>query len=313
MQNDDLQSCIILGCPRSGKFLLKSIIDQIFDADTHVETQNKQVIEKYIWLWGDLSIETNRTELVDAIFEFLDIWTPRMIVQGDLNEAWKFSLCSVKKYKTAIIEKSSDYPTVINSIFEKYAELNSKSIWVDKSAFYEPVNLSYLSTLLPNTKVIHIVRDGRDCALSWMKTWAKPSSLEEAAALWSKHVENNTNWVRSHNERALEIRYEDLITEPIDSIKLISKFLSKEPRTMNISLENSTYAQVLSNLSSHKLVSGPLKQNNKHKFSRQMNEIEIARFNYFASNQLELWQYPDLSVMARPPGTGLSTRLLQAY
>ena len=136
------------------------------------------------------------------------------------------------------------------------------------------------------------MRDGRDCAL--LDETYKPSSLEEAAALWSKHVENNTNWVRSHNERALEIRYEDLITEPIDSIKLISKFLSKEPRTMNISLENSTYAQVLSNLSSHKLVSGPLKQNNKHKFSRQMNEIEIARFNYFASNQLELWQYPDL-------------------
>ena len=40
-----------------------------------------------------------------------------------------------------------------------------------------------------------------------------------------------------------------------------------------------------------------------------MNEIEIARFNYFASNQLELWQYPDLSAMARHLGTGLSTRL----
>ncbi|MBA3474240.1 MAG: sulfotransferase, partial [Rubrobacter sp.] len=44
--------------------------------------------------------------------------------------------------------------------------------------------MDLIQDLLPEARFIHVVRDGRDVALSSMGLWFGPDSIEEAARRW---------------------------------------------------------------------------------------------------------------------------------
>lgn len=73
--------------------------------------------------------------------------------------------------------------------------------------------LDLITEVYPDATVVHIVRDGRDCARSLLSQDWGPSSMEEAAEEWRSSVEA----ARTSGPRArtyLEVRYEELIVAP---------------------------------------------------------------------------------------------------
>jgi len=89
----------------------------------------------------------------------------------------------------------SGMPTgdAIAAIFEAYAEHAGKPRWGDKTPMYMR-HLALLERLFPTAQYVHLVRDGRDAALSFLempegtftRTWAHPSSAAQFACLWRK-------------------------------------------------------------------------------------------------------------------------------
>jgi Sulfotransferase family len=68
----------------------------------------------------------------------------------------------------------------------------------------------------PNSRYLHLVRDGRDVAASlvaagrgWGYRWA-PTAVGPAAEMWRDHVRAGQAAVHAAGERGLEVRYEDL-------------------------------------------------------------------------------------------------------
>jgi hypothetical protein len=68
----------------------------------------------------------------------------------------------------------------------------------------------------PNSRYLHLVRDGRDVAASlvaagrgWGYRWA-PTAIGPAAEMWRDHVRAGRAAVQAAGERGLEVRYEDL-------------------------------------------------------------------------------------------------------
>jgi hypothetical protein len=107
----------------------------------------------------------------------------------------------------------------IAAIYEIHAEQQGKPRWGDKTPMYMR-HLPLLRRLFPSAQYVHLIRDGRDAALSFLsmpegiafETWAHPRSVAEFACVWRTEVAA----ARRHGRRVgagryLEIRYEDLV------------------------------------------------------------------------------------------------------
>src|SRR5215831_13608239 len=109
----------------------------------------------------------------------------------------------------------------IGAIFEVYAEREGKPRWGDKTPLYMQ-QLPLLERLFPDALWVHLVRDGRDAALSFLelpegfsgKTWALPRTAARFAARWRTEILAARRLGRHSGSRYLELRYEDLVDEP---------------------------------------------------------------------------------------------------
>jgi len=98
-----------------------------------------------------------------------------------------------------------------------------------------PSHALYLQELvefLPKSRILHLVRDGRDVAASllaaarsWGRNWA-PNSAAAAATMWKRHVEAVIAAKKTLPENSfLEIRYESLVDDPPGTLATIFSFL----------------------------------------------------------------------------------------
>jgi hypothetical protein len=120
----------------------------------------------------------------------------------------------------------------IAAIFEAYAARTGKPRWGDKTPMYMR-HLPLLEHLFPNVLYVHLIRDGRDAALSFVqmpegtftRTWAHPGNVAEFACLWRKEVGAARALGRQIGpDRYLEARYEDLVATPPQVVESICDF-----------------------------------------------------------------------------------------
>jgi Sulfotransferase family len=121
----------------------------------------------------------------------------------------------------------------IAAIFETYAERQGKSRWGDKTPLYMQ-QLPLLERLFPDALWVHLVRDGRDAALSFLelphgfsgKTWALPRTVAQFAARWRTEIKAARRLGRQSGDRYLELRYEDLVAEPERELRRVCEHAS---------------------------------------------------------------------------------------
>jgi len=121
----------------------------------------------------------------------------------------------------------------IAAIFETYAERQGKPRWGDKTPLYMQ-QLPLLERLFPDAIWVHLLRDGRDAALSFLelpegfsgKTWALPRTVPQFAARWRTEILAARRLGRNAESRYLELRYEDLVDEPERNLRLVCEHAS---------------------------------------------------------------------------------------
>jgi len=91
------------------------------------------------------------------------------------------------------------------------------------------VRVQQLNRWFPQSRFIHIVRDGRDACLSQLQQDFGFNNLLDCACAWREEVQ----WVRRigsilGTQRYLEVRYEDLIVDPATRLGEICRFLGHE-------------------------------------------------------------------------------------
>jgi Sulfotransferase family len=124
----------------------------------------------------------------------------------------------------------------IAAIFEAYAERAGKPRWGDKTPMYMR-HLGLLERLFPDAQYVHLVRDGRDAALSFLempegtftRTWAHPATPAQFACLWAKEVSDaRALGRRVGTARYREVRYEELVDDPQAVVAGICAFAGLE-------------------------------------------------------------------------------------
>jgi hypothetical protein len=111
----------------------------------------------------------------------------------------------------------------LRGFYGLYAEKHGKTRWGDKTPGY----LRYMRRIewvLPEARFIHLIRDGRDVALSVLPMNWGPSSVTEAAELWVERV----TIAREQGalvDHYMEVKYEDLVTETEPTLRRVADFL----------------------------------------------------------------------------------------
>lgn len=94
--------------------------------------------------------------------------------------------------------------------------------WGDKSPF-SVLALSDLRRAFPDLRVIHILRDGRDVAASFVEAFR--DDLSRAAMVWLRTIRAADAFRARHPDRYMEVRYEVLAHRPEDTMRQVARFL----------------------------------------------------------------------------------------
>ncbi|MBD0329311.1 MAG: sulfotransferase [Thermoleophilia bacterium] len=120
----------------------------------------------------------------------------------------------------------------IGAIYEAYAAGRGKPRWGDKTPMYMDY-LPLLERLFPRARFVHLIRDGRDAALSFLampagvvtRTWMHPRSPAAVAAQWRAQVRSARGLgARVGSTRYHELRYEELVADAEEALRRICAF-----------------------------------------------------------------------------------------
>jgi hypothetical protein len=112
----------------------------------------------------------------------------------------------------------------IRCFYRLYAARFGKTRWGDKTpnyGSYAPV----IQRILPEASFVHVIRDGRDVALSLRNLWFSPGrDMSSLARQWRRDV-SLTRKRSAKCRRYIEIRYESLVRGPELELRRICSFL----------------------------------------------------------------------------------------
>ena len=192
----------------------------------------------------------------------------------------------------------------IAAIFETYAERQGKPRWGDKTPLYMQ-QLPLLERLFPDAIWVHLVRDGRDAALSFLelpegfsgKTWALPRTVPQFAARWRTEILSARRLGRHAGGRYLELRYEDLVAEPERQLRRICEHASLE---WEPSLLDHTRTSDAANMPEHRNLAQPPTPGLRD-WRSQMSREDALSFEQVAGDVLRSSGYELLEPGARYP------------
>jgi hypothetical protein len=196
----------IVGSARSGTTLLRMMLNA--HPKVSVPPESRFVVDLY--RSDEVQVETFLEGL-----EAHPRWT-----------TWDTPIEDVRAQLTGITTVS--YPEAIEAAFMAYAQNRNKKRFGDKTPRYIE-DLPLLARLWPDAKFVHLVRDGREVALSYADVPFGPSTVAKAAALWKARVKLGMEQGRPlGTARYVELRYERLLVNPQEEAEGLCSFLDLE-------------------------------------------------------------------------------------
>ena len=208
----------VIGCHRSGTNLL---YDTLLSAGGFAVYRGYLPVYKMlIPRFGDLRKIENRRNLMQTWLQ---------------SKGFRRAGLDAKELTDYVLNNCRNGGDLIRIVMNKIA-CNQN---VDRWAVYDPDNVLYMSKIkqeIPEALFIHIVRDGRDIALSLKKMggfqplpWDSGGrSLEATALYWEWMVRNGRKHGRELPDDYIEIRYEDLVSEPRQTLATLGRFLQHD-------------------------------------------------------------------------------------
>jgi hypothetical protein len=143
------------------------------------------------------------------------------LLRSDRFRAWDLPPGDVRQ----TVDGANDLPQAFRGVFALYAERQGKARYADKTPSYV-LELRLLADLFPEARFVHVIRDGRDVALSFRDMPFGPSSIAEGARFWRRRVIAGQRSGRSLGpSRYRELRYEDLIEHTGEVLRDLCDFL----------------------------------------------------------------------------------------
>ena len=207
----------VLGCGRSGtKLLYHTLLSAGGFAVYHAESNAFNLIGLR---FGSLARPENRRVL-------LDHWLrSNLFYRSGLRR---------EEIEPKILEECRNAGDFLRILMEAIAHKQG----VDRWAECTPLHLLYLpliKKLLPDALIVHIIRDGRDVAVSldrigWIRpfSWDRKRKLLAPAIFWKWIVSKGRRYGRAMGADYLEVHYEDVVEKPRETLARIGNFIDHD-------------------------------------------------------------------------------------
>src|SRR5580658_3798916 len=204
----------------------------------------------------------------------------------------------------------------IRIVMDEVARQQSVQRW----AVYDPDSVLHVPRIkadLPDALFVHIIRDGRDIALSLLKMgefrpfpWSrKPRGLLETAIYWDWMVQTG----RRHGQKIpadyIEIRYEDLVGDPRRTLATLGQFLDHDLDYERI--QNTKLGRLRESNSSFRDEATQTRENPVNRWKERLSGQEIADLEALVGPSLEESGY-SLTTSAEKGRVSLRNRWLAA-
>jgi hypothetical protein len=204
----------IVGCPRSGtSYLYHLLLSAGGFAEFRTQMNVFDVLEP---IFGDLGIFQNKTKMMNE-------WLR--------SKAFKVAGLQAEEIKARVLAECRSASDFLRIVMEEVACKQGVDRWIDST----PTNIPHLLRIkkdFPDAKIIHIIRDGRDVALSLDKRgWSRPlpgdrnKGLLAAGLYWEWIVRKGRKFGSILQPDYFEVRYEKLVHEPAETLQRLAIFL----------------------------------------------------------------------------------------
>lgn len=261
--NETWRPCFIVGRTRSGLTILLKILS---DYTPIAGCRDHGMILRFkdlLGLYGDLTVRSNMLRLIQDILNSCEY---KYLFRGPEIEAMEL-------YNRL---PEMTYSALMNEVYMLKAATRGKVKWIEKTPFYA-LRIPDLLELFPNARVIHMCRDGRDVAASLFRSKHGPKNAYMAARYWQTTV------LAARQARTLvdpsdfhELRYEDLLGDPVGTFSNLLKFLRMDPSLVE---------------AWQKDADSLLKRGNTGNWKTQLSSQDIQMFERVAGDTLELYEY----------------------
>jgi len=194
----------------------------------------------------------------------------------------------------------------IRCFYELYAEQQGKPRWGDKTPRYMRA-MPRIARALPEARFIHLIRDGRDVALS-QRARVIDDAIVPMSAMgerWSRRIEAAREGAADIPAGSyMELRYEDLVAEPEPYLRRVCAFIdldfdpsmlayheraTERLAEMDRDLDNTGNGVVrtgTNRMAAHALTSEPPTTGRSGRWRNEMTPEELAEFEAAAGSML---------------------------
>ena len=204
------------------------------------------------------------------------------------------------------------YRAALEAPYLAYAAQHGKPGWGDKTPYYIG-HLDELRRVFPEARIVNLVRDGRDVALSLLRVPFGPANVWAAAHQWRDAVDAGERAAERLGDDLLTVRYEDLVAAPETAIPAVCEFLEIGYRPEMLAVEESPPELIAAGQEAwFRELYGGISANSVGKWRRQMSRSDIALFESIAGAELRAPRLPDRPGQhgrrtSRPPPTWRTT------
>jgi len=203
----------IIGSGRSGNTLLRTILTGNSDLSIPPESYRLPFAIKRFHIHNNRDWKEIVAEVLDEFYSCREFYT------------WEINLDEVRDRLMNIDESRRTLSNIFDELYCAYSRKHAPEsrIWGDKT----PLNTLYLDwigSVYPKSKFIHIIRDGRDVADSYLRM-KRYQKLEEAARRWNTSINLAQSFGSKRGDDYMEMRYEELVTDTEPVIRQACSFL----------------------------------------------------------------------------------------